>query len=110
MEAAKLEQFKDLLEEKKSLLVARMDALAKEKQRPDGPISLDQDDQCLDVENDEVVDHLEGMDMGELKKVENALLRIANGHYGYCAKCEEPIPENRLKAVPAAVVCLNCQE
>jgi RNA polymerase-binding transcription factor len=45
-----------------------------------------------------------------LKSVEEALTRIESGAFGICLRCEEEIPEKRLKAVPWASHCLGCQE
>jgi DnaK suppressor protein len=45
-----------------------------------------------------------------LKSVEEALARIATGDFGVCLRCDEAIPEKRLKAVPWASHCLSCQE
>lgn len=38
------------------------------------------------------------------------LAAIADGTYGVCASCEEPIPRRRLEAVPWARLCVPCQE
>jgi DnaK suppressor protein len=45
-----------------------------------------------------------------LKDVQKALSRAADGTLGICLRCEEEIPEKRLKAVPWAAYCLRCQE
>lgn len=45
-----------------------------------------------------------------LKSVQEALDRIETGSFGVCLRCEEEIPERRLKAVPWASHCLGCQE
>lgn len=45
-----------------------------------------------------------------LKSVQAALDRIEDEIYGVCSRCEEPIPEKRLKAVPWAQYCVGCQE
>lgn len=44
-----------------------------------------------------------------LTLVENALARIADGTYGYCQQCEEPIPAKRLEALPWAERCVQCE-
>jgi DnaK suppressor protein len=46
----------------------------------------------------------------QLRQVEVALSRIRAGTYGACLKCDEPISEKRLRAVPWAVYCIGCQE
>ena len=44
-----------------------------------------------------------------LSKIDNALARLQAGQYGYCA-CGEEIAEKRLKALPFAVRCKDCEE
>ena len=41
--------------------------------------------------------------------IDQALLRIKEGSYGLCARCEEPINERRLEAVPTARYDAACQ-
>jgi DnaK suppressor protein len=45
-----------------------------------------------------------------LKSVQAALDRIEDEIYGVCLRCEEPIAEKRLKAIPWASYCVRCQE
>jgi DnaK suppressor protein len=45
-----------------------------------------------------------------LKSVQAALDRIEDEIFGVCLRCEEPIAEKRLKAIPWASYCVSCQE
>ncbi len=45
-----------------------------------------------------------------LKKIDEALHRIAEGNFGLCEKCEEEIELRRLEARPTATYCVNCKE
>jgi len=45
-----------------------------------------------------------------LKEVNAAMKRVEEGSYGTCLRCEEEIPEKRMKAVPWAAYCVPCQE
>jgi RNA polymerase-binding transcription factor len=45
-----------------------------------------------------------------LNKVNDALLRLEQGDYGYCYECGEEIAEKRLRALPFAVRCKDCEE
>ncbi|MDW7651285.1 MAG: TraR/DksA C4-type zinc finger protein [Bacillota bacterium] len=45
-----------------------------------------------------------------LKKVDEALEKIALGIYGACENCGKPIPDDRLDAVPYAEFCIACKE
>ncbi len=44
----------------------------------------------------------------ERSRIAQALQRIADGTYGICPRCDEPIPDARLEAKPDAVLCLAC--
>jgi DnaK suppressor protein len=44
-----------------------------------------------------------------LRLIDQALARVNNGTYGTCAECGEDIPRERLKALPFALLCVDCQ-
>jgi RNA polymerase-binding protein DksA len=48
-------------------------------------------------------------DLGELRAIDAALLRVADGSYGRCAACDRPIELPRLQAAPQAPRCIDCQ-
>jgi DnaK suppressor protein len=50
------------------------------------------------------------MESGTLRKIDEALLRLEEGTYGQCRECDEAISEARLKALPFASLCRDCQE
>ncbi len=52
---------------------------------------------------------LNAMDAKKLKAIEGALKRIGDGKYGYCLQCGKKIPEGRLRAIPEAVLCVDCK-
>ncbi len=43
----------------------------------------------------------------QLREVEEALARIADGTYGTCTACGKPIGEARLEAVPWTAYCID---
>jgi DnaK suppressor protein len=45
-----------------------------------------------------------------LNKVNDALARLEQGDYGYCYECGDEIGEKRLRALPFAVRCKDCEE
>jgi DnaK suppressor protein len=45
-----------------------------------------------------------------LLQVEEALGRMDDGTYEQCSSCGEKIPLPRLKAIPWATLCIECQE
>ena len=48
-------------------------------------------------------------DQEELMAIDAARARIADGSYGDCIDCGQPIPFERLKAQPTALRCVPCQ-
>ena len=77
-------------------------------------------DQRLDVQDAEeqaVTDFAKDMEFAlvqmkadTLSRIDEALRRLDAGTYGSCAECGTDIAEPRLKALPFAVLCRNCQE
>lgn len=45
----------------------------------------------------------------KLRAIDNALERIRTGKYGTCLRCGKKIPAERLRALPYAVLCLDCK-
>lgn len=45
-----------------------------------------------------------------LAQLDDALKRLRNGAYGFCALCDERIGMRRLRVIPFAVHCRECQE
>ena len=45
-----------------------------------------------------------------LNKINDALIRLEQGDYGNCFECGEEIAEKRLRALPVAVRCKDCEE
>jgi len=49
------------------------------------------------------------MSAATLTRIDQAILRLDSGHYGRCAECHEDIAERRLRALPFAVRCHECE-
>jgi DnaK suppressor protein len=49
-------------------------------------------------------------DVREIRDIDAAQRRIANGSYGICLDCDESIVRERLEAYPTAKRCLKCQQ
>jgi RNA polymerase-binding transcription factor len=45
-----------------------------------------------------------------LNKINDALVRLEQGNYGNCFDCGEEIAQKRLRALPFAVRCKDCEE
>lgn len=74
----------------------------------DQPLPADLEDQAIDLEDDEVLSGLGRANLQEVRLLNAALDRIADGSYGICLKCGDDISAARLDAVPYAVLCRTC--
>jgi len=67
-----------------------------------------------DVASDDIdrkmIEALGTQDIKRLKAIDAALTRINQGRYGLCMSCGKKIPEERLRAIPYAVLCIDCQK
>src|SRR5262245_17351332 len=71
-------------------------------------LSADSEDQAVELENQEALEVIERSDIREIRHIQAALKRIADGTYGTCARCGETIDPRRLKALPTASTCISC--
>lgn len=46
----------------------------------------------------------------EIEEIDAALRRLAEDRYGVCTGCAQPIPFERLRAIPATLHCIACTE
>jgi DnaK suppressor protein len=110
MDAAKLEHFRKLLLadlRRHARQVSDEQSYAAESGRDDAKESAD-----LSVQD--VISEL-SLKLGERESqmvadIDQALLRMKEGSYGRCVKCNKPIDERRLEAVPTARYDAACQE
>jgi len=45
-----------------------------------------------------------------ITQVERAIDRLGEGNYGYCERCGNAIPVERLAAFPSATLCVSCKQ
>jgi RNA polymerase-binding transcription factor DksA len=67
--------------------------------------AADQATELLFREQDQAIN--EGL-QDEMDQIEAAMKRLADGVYGYCARCGTLIPAERLEIMPAAIYCVGC--
>ena len=100
------------LTEQKTLLLIRRAELTEDpceiEDKLDDPMPNDWEDRPSERQGDEVLEALGNADLDELRRIDAALARIEDESYGICAKCGDPISDERLRAVPTAALCRNC--
>lgn len=72
------------------------------------PLDADWEEQAVDLADDQALEGIDNVLRSEIQQIRLALLRIANGTYGDCAICGDPIGLERLKARPIATRCIKC--
>lgn len=100
-----LNDFEDMLRDRRAYLSRQLGKLeaSLEKEPP-----KDVEDRSVERENDEVIEGLGTAGLSELRQIDDALRRIELGNYGICERCEQPISNERLRAVPHARICRGC--
>jgi RNA polymerase-binding protein DksA len=67
----------------------------------------------VDIAADDIdrkmLETVSAQDIKRLRLIDAALSRIQNGKYGICMKCGKKIPEERLEAIPYALMCISCK-
>lgn len=114
MDSKRYDELKNILEERRREIMSEVQGRMREV-RADGAGSTVQgvldaveSSEC-DIQ-DEIEFALIQMKAETLNKIDEALRRLEEGTYGYCFECGEEISERRLRALPFAVRCKDCEE
>jgi RNA polymerase-binding protein DksA len=66
-----------------------------------------------DIASDDIdrkmIEAIGSQELKRLKLIDSALTRIQQGKYGLCMKCGKRIPQDRLEAIPYALLCIECK-
>lgn len=110
MEKAKLQDFKEKLLHLKSeilnggILKSQEDLTVSTDDLPD------EADLASSVINQQVTFNMRQRELSKLRAVEESLMKIEDGTYGFCDDCEEPIGAKRLGNQPWASLCITHAE
>src|SRR3989304_4225080 len=69
----------------------------------------DAGDVATDDIDKKMLETLGAQEQKRLNLIEAALYHIDNGRYGKCVSCGNKIPEARLRAIPYALMCMDCK-
>jgi DnaK suppressor protein len=110
MRAAQRKKLQDELISRRRVLVNALKNGQAEKRRGDDDGPLDLADTAMELRNQEFNYSVSEKERAELAGIDEALVRIDEGVYGECEECGETITDARLKALPSAPLCIECQE
>jgi DnaK suppressor protein len=111
--AVNLEKVRARLETERKRLLAELDGLQAsvepaEVRREGSPFGKREEEATESFELEKRV-ALEKQVRSDLAAIEHALDKFKKGTYGLCDICGQPIPAERLEAMPHANLCLSCK-
>lgn len=105
----KHEEIKKDLEKQKAALLAEAGMIIGTGLSPDKLNFPDMTDQAAAEAEKNFTIRLKEREQKLLKKIDEALDRIANGTFGICDSCGEEIGYKRLLARPVTTLCIECK-
>ncbi len=101
---------RDILNHQRNMLLARVREFRRDQEQEkinEPSDDLDVARSFADVETHaSLIEHSEDL----LKAIDGAFARLDAGRYGTCDVCGTEIPLARLKALPFAIYCVDCQQ
>ncbi len=86
-------------------------SVVREERAASGQVRALDDGEVADVEIQEDIElALVQMRIETIARIDGALARLEAGQYGRCTNCGDEISEARLRALPFAVRCVECEE
>ena len=114
MDQGRYDELKSILEERRREIVSevqgRMRDVRAEGAGSSGEGVLDAAESSEADIQDEIEFALIQMKAETLNRIDEALHRLEEATYGYCFECGEEISEKRLRALPFAVRCKDCEQ
>ena len=88
----------------------RLSRISNDLRHANSPLNTIMDEQAIELQNDEVLDALDGSIRTEMARIERTLVKLDQGEYGVCEQCGKLIPVKRLEALPFTTRCVACEE
>jgi len=109
-----IEEIKDLLVERKGIIERDLKKVFSRYLEDDAEettvVNVANDDESRVDVGKELSFQVMSRRTDELKKINEAIGRLEDGSYGVCEECGNAIRFERLKAMPFAQLCRNCQQ
>lgn len=114
MKTARYEDLKQMLEERKRQMLSQVHEKIRDvrSENVSGKVNtvLDPGESSEAGIQEDIEFALIQMKAETLNKINEALARLEEGAYGNCFECGEEISQARLRALPFAVRCIECEE
>lgn len=116
MTKQRLKEFREALLRERGKFAGEIRAIAKDVSKNPRDASGDLSaytvhpaDMSSDTYERELSANIASSEQAVLYQIDEALKRLDEGAYGTCEQCSKPISLSRLKAVPYASQCIECQ-
>jgi RNA polymerase-binding protein DksA len=110
MEQNFVERINKSLTELKTEIISKLILSNKDfKEIVEGMDPKDLADSASDDIDRKMIEAIGSQELKRLKLIDSALTRIQQGKYGLCMKCGKRIPQDRLEAIPYALMCIDCK-
>lgn len=103
-----IQSAKSELKTRRTELDERQTRISRHTRHREDPLPADFAEQAIELENGETLVALDHELSLELKRIDKALARIETGYYLQCENCAEDIGEERLRALPYSILCIDC--
>jgi DnaK suppressor protein len=110
MEQKKVKLFRERLSQKKRDILEAYNKNKSYGMEADGEGAQDIADKASNSYAKEFLFSLSNTERETLQLVDEALLRIGEKSFGFCAACEGEMEKKRLEAIPWAKHCIACQQ
>ena len=111
-----LKNFRQLLVTERAKIANEIKSIAHDASRSPRDASGDlsaytihMSDMAADTYDRELSTNMVSAEQEVLYQIDDALKRMDEGSFGACSECQHPISMSRLKAVPYASLCIECQ-
>ena len=110
MEQTFIDKMEKSLTELKTEIIGNLMANSEDfKEIVEGMDPKDLADIASDDIDRKMIEAIGSQELKRLKLIDSALTRIQQGKYGLCIKCGKRIPQDRLVAIPYALMCIECK-
>ena len=110
MESTEMDRFRELLLSKRAELTDRVRAARSSEAEESESEAPDLGDRALSTVSRDLRYQLSTGERDVVRRIDWALGQVTEGTYGLCVHCGSEVQLGRLRAVPWARHCIDCQE
>ena len=105
-----IEKVRETLLRRRHTLLHQVEHIEDDLRSLDEAVETELEEEAQEENLSRLLAGLDERGKGELESIDRALARVETGDYGRCEDCDEPIPLERLEALPTTTTCVECSE